>query len=378
MFAVANPLTDPSFIRKSGVPVRRLIDNIVVIPNNPRVKVGDLVVVARTSVDNVEVIARGSVANIQNNELLIMIESNSIIKFPQKNDIVVSLAKLNQSKEEESSLPPSPELKEDEPDPYEEGYMQLEAGQNQGALSSETTNRANQFKLYDFNYANTRFLWYFDFAWRFGIEYETSGGSVPVIGYDKNPKPTSYSDTTFSFHYRFSPVWRELRPTFKLVNRTSDFKTENEDEYVMSSSGAGLGVGAHFHYLFGSNTFTSNRMLDASVNKLYFEYIYFPGYSFKDAEVSRGESSSGSAYEMNAGMTFLFYVRFIPYFKRYSLDISSGVSQRKFTFTGKPTDPLDIFVPIPEGGSYGEKESYVKIMFGLRLDDFVGKLLKPR
>lgn len=355
-----------------------MLDDIAVIPNNPRVKVGELVVIVRASEDNIEVIARGAVSNIQNNELLVEIDPKSITKFPKAKDFVVSLARLSEKKYEENFERPPSSIVPDVPDPYEPGYIQLDFGPNQGKLDSQSPNSANQYKSYQFNYMNTRLLWYFDFVWRYGIEYETSGGTVPVKGYNREEKPTKYTETTLSIHYRLLPVWKELRPTLKLVSKSTSFTTENDDEYVLSSNTSGLGLGVNFHYLFSENLLKSEAGFAWSFNKAYVDLVYFPSYSATDSGVTRGESSTGNALELKVGATFLFHIKAIPFLKRYSLDLSAGMSQSQFSFSGAPTNPSEVLTPVPEGGTYKENQNFVKIMVGLRMDDYVGKLLKPR
>lgn len=355
-----------------------MMDDVAVIPNNPIVKVGDLVVIVRVSEDNIEVISQGAVENIQNNELLVLIDGKSVTKFPKAKDIVVSLAKLNPQKFDEPPPEKPPEIRQDVPDPYEPGYMILDFGPYQGKFESQTPNSANQYKIFNNDFMNTHFLWYFDFVWRYGIEYESAGGTVPVKSYNREEKPTNYTENSLAIHYRFLPIWKELRPTLKVISKNTTFTTTNDDEYVMSSTASGMGIGGHFHYLFGDNLFKSLGKFDWSFNKAYFEVDYFPSYSVKDSGVTRGESSSGTATEIKAGMIFLFHLRFIPVFKRWSLDLSAGMNQNQVTFTGNTTDPVDGFYEIPEGQTYKETQNFIKIMIGLRMDDYIGKALKPR
>ncbi|UOF00183.1 hypothetical protein [Bdellovibrio reynosensis] len=355
-----------------------MMDDVAVIPNNKLIKVGELVVVVRPSEDNIEVIARGSVENIQNNELLILLDGASVTKFPKAKDLVVSLAKLNPQVFDEPPPDKSPEIREDVPDPYEPGYMVLDFGPYQGKFESQSPNSANQYKIFNNDFVSTHFLWYFDFVWRYGIEYEAAGGNVPVKSYNRVSKATSYKESSLAIHYRFLPIWKELRPTLKLISKNSTFTTENDDEYVMSSSASGMGFGTNFHYLFNDNLFKSIQRFDWSLNKTYFELAYFPSYTVKDTGVTRGDSGSGTALEMKAGVIFLFHLRFIPFFKRWSLDLSTGVNQSQFSFSGPTVDPVDGFTQIPEGQTYNETQNFIKLTLGLRMDDYIGKALKPR
>lgn len=371
-------IINTDIIRRNSVAVVQVTDDVVMVKPSPLIRVGDLVVIARIVEDDIEVIARGSVENIQNGSLLILLDSKTITKFPKVRDRVVSLARLQEKKYEEPEIPPPGDLVPDEVDPYEPGYAQIDFGPYQGKFESASSNQANQYKIFEFDFMNTHLLWYFDFLWRIGIEYQTSGGTVPLRSYNREEKPTKYQESTIAIHYRFLPLWKELRPTLKLVSRSTKFTTENDDEYVLSSTVTGTGLGVNMHYLFGNNTFTSNRTFDWSFNRIYFDLTYFPMYSAKDEGVTRGESSTGTAMELAVGATTLVHLGFVPFFKRFSIDISMGMNESQVAFSGKPTNAADGFYSIPEGGTYKETQNFVKIMIGLRMEDFIGKMLKPR
>lgn len=377
----ASDLYNVDFLRRNSVAVEKMIDDIAVIPLSSLVRVGDLIVFVRATEDDIQVVARGTVGNIQNGKLLIEIESKSISKFPQIGDRVAALARLKTPEYTMPEAPPLPDIGFGEPPPYEPGYMQLDFGPYSGDFTSATTNSANEYKVYKFDYYNTRFLWYFDFVWRFGLEYETTGGNIPVKGYDRQYKATTYDETKISLHYRVLPIWKELRPTFKFVSKSTTFKTENDDEFVLSSQTSSMGMGANFHYLFNDNLYKPEGKLGFSFNRIYFDAEIYPLVSVKDTGIKRGESSAGLEYDIKVGATSLFYVGYVPYLsflRRFSLDISAGMSQSQFSFAGLPVDSSESWQPIPQGASYGESQSYFKVMIGFRMDDFIGKLMKPR
>ncbi|CAE80793.1 hypothetical protein predicted by Glimmer/Critica [Bdellovibrio bacteriovorus HD100] len=371
-------IINPDVIRKNSVPIIGVNDDVVIVASTPLVRVGDLVVIARIKDDDIEVISRGSVENIQDGKFLILLDSKTITKFPKVRDRVVSLARLQEKKYDEPEVPPIGGLQPDEPDPYEQGYVQLDFGPYQGKIESASPNQANQYKTFEHNFMDTHLMWYFDFLWRIGLEYRSSGGSVPVKSYNREEKQTTYRESMIAIHYRFLPIWKELRPTLKLVTKSTDFKTANDDEYVLSSAGSGMGLGANFHYLFGPNIFNSEKSFDWSFNRIYFDLTYFPSYSMKDSGVTRGDSSTGTAMELSLGATTLVHMGFIPFFKRFSVDVSTGMSSSQVTFSGAPTNAPDGFYSIPEGGTYKESQNFIRIMIGLRMEDYVGKMLKPR
>lgn len=377
----ASDLYDVGFLRRNSVPVEKMLDDIGIISMTPLVRQGDLIVFVRVTQDDIEVVARGSVGNIQDGKLLIETDPKSISKFPKVGDRIVSLARIKTPRPEDEPPITWPEIAHAPPAPYEPGYMQLDFGSNRGDFKSTTPNSANEFKNFNFNFSHMRFLWYFDFLWRFGMEYESSEGSIPVVGYDRESKSTSFKETVISLHYRFLPVWEELRPTLKLINKSSEFKTTNEDEYLLSSKKSSTGLGLNLHYLFNDNLFTTKKRFDYSLNRIYAEAEIFPLVSVADSMVRRGTSASGLEYGLKVGATALIYTDYIPYLKflrRISLDASAGYSQTRMQFSGEPSDPVDVLEPIPQGASYIERQMYFKIMIGFRMDDYIGNLLKPR
>jgi hypothetical protein len=376
--AQASSWINIDFIKKNAVPVRRVMDDVVFLPRSNRVSVGDLVVVLRVQGDDVEVIARGAAETVQNGELLVVMEGPSISKIPKARDWVVSLSKLKPPPDD-PIFPHPPDITiVDKPDPYEPGYMVFDIGSDQGRFESQSPNQANQYKVYDYKFTEMHFLWYVDMFWRYGIEYQSSSANIPVQSYYREDRPTTADETRISLHYRMLPIWKELRPTLKLISLSNKFVTTNEDEYVLSSQASGMGVGANFHYLFSDNLFKTDKGMGWKFNRAYVDMNYFPSYNLTDGSVSRGSSSSGSRMEIKVGATALFYVPFIPWLKRYSLDASYGISQTQISFSGEVKNAPDGAYVIPAGQSYSESQSYFKVMFGLRLDDFVSKLMKSR
>ncbi|MBO9667537.1 MAG: hypothetical protein J7501_12080 [Bdellovibrio sp.] len=376
--AFASSWINIDFIRKNAVPIRRMNDDVLILPRTNRVRVGDLIVILRVRGDDVEVIARGAVESVQDNELLATLEGPSITKMPKAKDLVVSLSKLK-AQDPDAPIPEAPgSLFSEKPEPYEPGYMVLEAGPYNGHFESQSPNNANQYKIYDFKFVETHFLWYVDFLWRYGIEYQTSGGNIPLKSYNREEQPTTAKETRIALHYRLLPVWKELRPTLKLMSFKSEFQTTNDDEYVVSSSASGIGLGVNLHYLFGDNLYKKDKGFGWSFNRIYADFGYFPSYSVSDTGVQRGTSSSGTMMEFKVGATALFYWSAIPWIKRYSLDISYGMYQSQVTFSGDVKNAADGVYDIPPGQTYSESQTYLKVMFGLRLDDLLSKVMKPR
>ncbi|WP_255490057.1 hypothetical protein [Bdellovibrio sp. KM01] len=376
--ALASSWINIDFIKKNAVPVRRVMDDVVFLARSNRVAVGDLVVVLRVQGDDVEVIARGAAETVQNNELLVVMEGPSISKIPKARDWVVSLSKLKPPPDD-PLFPQPPDVPIiEQADPYEPGYMIFEMGTYQGHFESQSPNQANQYKVYDFKFTEMHFLWYIDMLWRYGIEYQSSSAGIPVKSYYREDRPTTSEETRMSLHYRMLPIWKELRPTLKLISLGNKFITTNEDEYVLSSQSSGLGLGVNFHYLFSDNLYKTEKGLGWKLNRVYCDMNYFLSYNVTDGSVSRGGASSGTMMEIKVGATALFYVPFIPWLKRYSLDVSYGLSQAEMSFSGDTKSAPDGAYVIPAGQSYSESQSYFKVMLGLRLDDFVSKLMKTR
>ena len=371
-------LFNPEVLEKNTVPVEKMQDDVLLVKQNALFRVGEMVVIVRIQGDDVEVVAKGSVANVQGGYFLILTTRKDIIKNPKVGDRIVSVSQLSGIESETPTNPQPPPIALAEPDPYEPGYADLDLGPATGDLRSQSPNQANQYKIFSFNFYDIHLLWFFDFLWRVGIEYQNTGGEVPLRSYDRQVRPTQYTETILGLHYRFLPFWKELRSSIKLVTKSNDFSTTNNDEYVLSTTGSGIGLGFNLHYLMGSDVFKSEKSFDANLNRIYTDLVFFPDFNYNDGLVKRGEMGKGVEIEAKIGAIALFHIQPMPFFKRFSLDISSGVKQSQIAFTGAPKNAPDGFYAIPAQATYEQHESYVKIMIGLRMEDFVAKSLRSR
>ena len=68
----------------------------------------------------------------------------------------------------------------------------------------------------------------------------------------------------------------------------------------------------------------------------------------------------------------------IPWFKRYFLELKYAVSESQISFQGPTKNPTENMYKIPENGQYNESETIISLNLGLRLEDWLGKTLKPR
>lgn len=370
-------LIDIAYMKKNSTPIKRVVDDVLIIQPNSLLKIGDHVVAVRYYEDNLEVIARGQIGASQNGELLATLERGSITKPPANSDFIITLSKLNGQQDPEPFQPQDNSL-EPAKDSYEPGYIQIGLNQISGNFEASGSSQVNSYKKYTHTTTETSLLWYFDFLWRVGIEYSFHESSIPLKSYDRLSRATVFNESRFALHYRLLPIWKELRPNLKLISLNSSFLTANNDEYVVPTTYTGTGFGVHWHYLFNDNLFTSqNRYIGWSWNRAYLDTDYFFSYSALDGKVSRGEGA-GQRLDLKLGVVGLFYIKKIPFFKRYFVDLQLGYSMANFTFSGTPKSAIDGFYQIPSGASATESENYVKISIGVRMDDVISKILKGR
>ncbi|ASD65035.1 hypothetical protein [Bdellovibrio bacteriovorus] len=367
-----------NLIQRDSVPIVKVDNDILVVDRTPLLRVGDLISVVRLYADNVEIIAQGSVGTVQDGKLVLILQPGTLVKIPTTKDRVINLARLTPGAVEQPPPESTSPFPEPDPETYEPGYIQIQTGLLNGNLSTVTSNRANGFKTFDYSYLNTHFEWYIDFLWRFGIEFDQYGAKIPLKSYNRTLEQTSYSEMRMALHYRFLPIWKELRPTVKLISLSGEFVTENDDENVLGTKTSGLGLGGRFTYLLGDPLFKSTKGFDWSWNRIYADINLFPEVTFSDSGVTRGSTGKGQIYEITLGTTALMHIQAIPWVKRWQVDVLAGVRQDSMSFSGEVVDPADGFYNIPPGQSYGESQTFFKIMFGARLDDFVSRFFKPR
>lgn len=369
---------DIDFIKKNAVPIKRIVDDIVIVNSSSLLKLGDLIVVIRFYEDNLEIIARGQLVNVQNGELQAPLERAAVVRFPTTQDFVIPVATLSGTPPEDILPSKEEAIIPDGPPPYEPGYMNLSFGLKSGNLSAAGDSEVNSYKKYNYEFQETHFLWYFDFLWRLGLEYSAYTGAIPVKSYDRQERPTTFSEAKFALLYRLLPVWKELRPTLRLVSLNTDFKTTNNDEYIISSKHSGMGLGMNWHYLFSDNLYKQDaKAFGWTVNKAYLTADYFFSTTAVDGLVSRG-NGLGQRTDLAIGVTTLMYIRSIPWVKRYSIDILYGQSVSQTKFSGETKSAIDGYYTVPEGSSSTETESFFKVSFGIRFDDLVSFLIKGR
>jgi hypothetical protein len=332
--------------------------------------------------DEFETISQGSVKNSNGKLSLVQLDTDKIEKFPKSGDYAVPLGEPI-----DFMLPPSPKAPEgfvpqvETAEILEKGYFDLGYSMYQGSFATTSTNRVDSFKkMPSYPLSGVHFMWHPDFAPNYGFGYRSMNGNIPLYDYYEVRQPTTAKRTQIELSYRNKLGPSRIRWKLYLLSDTMEFATANNDEYVISSKQTGLALGGLIGYELSDSLPLSALPGYGHPLGFYLEAAMTPNLTVSDSgSVVRGASSAGStALNYSVKYSHVFYWDFIPWFKRYFFDIKYSMSEAQIKFQGATKNDSINFYVVPENGSYTEKETLISISFGLRMDDWLGRSLKPR
>jgi len=370
-------------LSKNGFQVLQEKDGRVWVKGKSPVLKGQSLVFVRVipALDEFEVIAEGQVEKIFENQFILQINLDSMEKFPAKNDYALLLGDPKSFTAIPDKVPPkNPELTVDRPEDPEPGYIEFAYLDNRGNMLSDSPNQANRYKQFNkYTFKGFHFEWFMDFASNYGLSFDSLSGTIPVEDYYRNQLPSDQTQFKFRILYRTKkrPL-EKWRNTFFFENLAEEFKTTNDDEYVLPSKSSGMGLGWNFSYEPGQMLLTSAKT-KFQFNKVTFGLTYYPVFKATDGLVSRGTAGAGSSrLQYSLAVTEMFYLPFVPWVKRYFVTLGYEVTDSTLAFTGKTISEAGGVYTIPEGQTYGEKSSAVTILIGVQFEDMIGKIFKPR
>lgn len=343
---------------------------------------GTLILFMRPSRTGLDMLAQGIVDHNDNSFMYVKLNMLTVDKVPYAGDVAVPIAPAWAPEKKSEPAPVGFIPTEPEPEPGDPGHIQLDYGFLMGSLQTQTTSQANAYKkVPQFRVSHMHFEWYFQFLWNLGLEFESYTGEIPSSSYYRAELTTTEAVRAFMVNYRFRRMFNDtFRPTFRLISINDKFETDNTDEAIISSSYSSMGGGFRWAYEFTSNVWKpESRSLDATLHRVYLDTNFYPIISAKDLDISRGANSSGSmGYEWRLGVTGLAWIDYVPFFKRFVLEAFYGQRTYMLKFSGATKSETGGVYTIPAGGTSTESISYYVIYFGVRLDDFIGKVLMPR
>lgn len=343
-----------------------------------------------------EVISRGVVTGEKRNskgetELLVDVDRDSIVKYPQTGDFAIPMSDADgtnegDKKEEYNYLLPEKKEKKEEDD--RPGYLEFGAGLMQGSMNSTPNfpqgavpgNPDQDKNPTGYRFMDLHAAYYLDF-FPIGFEYDHHGGNFPTQTRDLLKVNSSESVTTMNLGYRLHPFFnKHLYTTVKFSMLSDTFKTDNPDENLLNTKMSGTGGGLRFAWDFVPvNWKPQKSRLAAVLQDVYIEGIYYFSVNVQDQSISRGTSSSGSnalAYRMGADA--LAYIPFIPLFKRWVFNVNYGGRAYNLKFQGPTVSQSGSIYQLPQGGASKLTENDVRFFVGIRIDDPIRMLFAPK
>lgn len=353
-------------------------------PPPQKVQLTPFVVFVRPEENEFEIIARGRVETIQNGKVLVTVDRDAVIKFPIPGDLGVP---MGSPKDWPPGMDPNilepPVQAEPAEEPGDPGYIEFTWGRLSGSgETSGSDGRSNEYKdIPQYGPASFHFTWYWEFLWQLGLEYETTQGSFPTSTYYRDIGESTEKSQTVVLNWRFRRRWlgKKLRPALRVLNHSSEFTTLNPDEALIGSKLSGNGYGARLSYELDSAVWTPDpRRTGFRFQQAYADFNYFPDVAVQDTgDISRG-LGKGTITELKVGATALVYLNFIPWVKRYSIELGYAQRVTQIGFSGETQSELGGFYPIPENQSSLERFSWFYVSVGVRFEDVIGKFIKPR
>jgi hypothetical protein len=350
-----------------------------------RMELSPFVVFVRPSGPDFEIIARGKVETIQDNKILVTLDRSAIIKYPLKGDLAVPLGTPRDwpPDSDPKVMTPPMETEELEP-PGDPGFFQIDSGVLSGAVETTSSDgTSNEYKdIPKYQPTFFHFLWYFEFLWQLGIEYESASGVFPTSTYYRNFGPTTEKKNTFTLNYRFRRKWfkEKLRPAIRFMTTTSEFATLNTDEALISSQSSAMGMGARLSYEFDSQVWKPKKGSGLRFQQVVLGLNYYPFVNVADTgSIKRGTSSGGSnILEYKLSCSTLMYLKWFPWIKRYVFEFGYSETIAHYKFSGATASETLGFYTIPENTSSTEQQKWFFVTLGVRFEDVVGAFFKPR
>ena len=350
-----------------------------------------------------QTIATGLVAAEQRNrstgkkELLVKIDKDSIVKYPQVGDLAVPLADptaKGEGDKKDASLMPAPVDNVEKKKDYE-GFFEFSFGKMMGSYAIDyqngpngspptanngtvlSANRGKVTRGYSFS---TLHLAYYLGLFPLGIEFDSHSGSFPTSSeFFLNTQFTSKeSVSTLSLNYRLPKFFDKKFVVLPRLTLLSDhYETTNADEGVLNTKISGLGLGARLVYEPVSPVWKKQKNeFFIQIQNLFAEYNFYPSLSATDGSISRGTSSGSTGSQYRFGGTVLFWLDFVPLIKRWIINASYGARSYNLKFSGPTVNAPPIALPAGAGSVEAEKD--YRILVGFRIDDPLSLLFSDK
>jgi len=344
------------------------------------------IVFFRRKLSRVEVIANGEVTgehkDANGGAILVDIDRDTIIKYPQVGDYAVPMsdpnADSNGDKKDQFDylVPEEKETKEKNTRP---GYLEFGLGIMQGTTTSSSSTPADQ----DLSSNGYRFqdmhLAYYSDLFPIGIEMNSHSGNFPTGTFVRTVVASSESVSNMEFGYRFKPFFgNHVEPVLKLNLLSETFTTNNPTSDVISTKTSGMGFGLRLNYNLVSPIWKPEKAkIGFALQQIFGEFFYYPSITATDTGLTtRGTTSTGSTgMQYRLGFTTIAYFGFIPFIKRFIFQGSYGARLYHLKFQGPTTlDPIDTQA-ITQNNTSSTTESDFRFFVGIRIEDPVRMVL---
>lgn len=314
-------------------------------------------------------------------ELVVNLDKDAIVKYPEVGDLGVPLSDPLVSglgeRRESSNTPIVPQK---EPRQQElPGYIQYGMGLMLGSLSSNANPQVGGGKnASGYRFINHHFE-YFSGVAPLGFAFQSHGGNFPTRVYDGDTVSSSESVSVMHLYYRLKPFGKKqwwASPKLFLVS--DQLTTDNTGSELMNTKISAFGVGGRLQYQWASDVWApkDEDSIGLQFQSVHADVGFSPFLSAQDAGPSRGTSSSGSwLLDYRVSATGMAWLGFVPVVKRWIIQASYGSRLMSLNFQGPTQSESGNPQTVPTGIKTSESESDFRFWVGIRISDPIEALL---
>ncbi len=257
------------------------------------------------------------------------------------------------------------------------GLISFKAGFYQGSLNTTSTANGQPIDTNRFKQSNQYFLqsygvrWWFYFNPSLGLNMDFSTGTIPTVGFLREPESSTQTYVNPGLLYRGSLL--VIPMIYSVTYFINSFSTTNTDDFLIGSTYSGVDLGATAYYPYRIRLFHLG-WFTFSFNNLELGGAFAPAVTVSDVNYKRGTSNSGNQFAFNGGIEFNLAIKHLRFTNDLYFVIEGGEQFYNLSFSGPTTGTLPGGTPIPANGSSTETQSWFGVRLKYNIPDVIGEL----
>jgi hypothetical protein len=214
--------------------------------------------------------------------------------------------------------------------------------------------------------------WWFFFNPATGINFDFSTGTIPTKGFKREDEESTQTYVNPGLMYRGRLL---VFPTiYSLTYFMNSFKTSNPDDFLISSTYSGINAAVTLYWPYRTNLLRLGPVTIA-FNNIEAGLGISPGVSVSDEKFKRGASVDASLMSLNGAIEFNMPIAGVKFTNDLFVVFEAGMQKYSMTFAGPTEGKLPNGLPLPQGGSNTEKQTWYGVRIKYNMRDIIGELL---